>query len=219
MDSGAGANLLHVGTYYKLFNKEDRDLEASRDPRVSLVAANKSRIKQLGSVRLRVQVGEFERVCKFYVVPNYVRPIFGLPDLTRMQLVRFSMPIVSQWTEGETSIDEASGPVPISSGLTKDEVLEGFKEVFTGLGRLKVEPVKIHLTKDAKPVRRPCRRVPIAIRGKFKDELDSLCKEKVLTKLDKNEVTEWLNSFVNVGQRGHLIKGLFGSKWVKPIYY
>ena len=105
LDSGAGANLLPVGTYYKLFNKEDRDLEASRDPRVSLVAANKSRIKQLGSVRLRVQVGEFERVCKFYVVPNYVRPIFGLPDLTRMQLVRFSMPIVSQWTEGETSID------------------------------------------------------------------------------------------------------------------
>ena len=51
------------------------------------------------------------------------------------------MPIVSQWTEGETSIDEASSPVPISSGLTKDEVLERFKEVFTGLGRLKVEPV------------------------------------------------------------------------------
>ena len=91
LDGGAGANLLPVGTYYKLFNKEDRDLEASRDPRVSLVAANKSRIKQLGSVRLRVQVGEFERVCKFYVVPNYVRPILGLPDLTRMQLVRFSM--------------------------------------------------------------------------------------------------------------------------------
>ena len=198
LDSGAGANLLPVGTYYKLFNKEDRDLEASRDPRVSLVAANKSRIKQLGSVRLRVQVGEFERVCKFYVVPNYVRPIFGLPDLTRMQLVRFSMPIVSQWTEGETSIDEASSPSSLPSGLTKDEVLERFKEVFTGLGRLKVEPVKIHLTKDAKPVRRPCRRVPIAIRGKFKDELDSLCKQKVLTKLDKNEVTEWLNSFVNV---------------------
>ena len=104
------------------------------------------------------------------------------------------MPIVSQWTEGETSIDEASSPSSLSSGLTKDEVLERFKEVFTGLGRLKVEPVKIHLTKDAKPVRRPCRRVPIAIRGKFKDELDSLCKQKVLTKLDKNEVTEWLNS-------------------------
>ena len=87
---------LSIPDLYSLSNKEDRNLEASRDPRVSLVAANKSKIKQLGSVRLRVQVGEFERVCKFYVVPNYVKPIFGLPDLTRMQLVRFSMLIVSQ---------------------------------------------------------------------------------------------------------------------------
>ena len=216
LDSGAGANLLPVGTYYKLFNKEDRDLKASRDPRVSLVATNKSKIKQLGSVRLRVQVGEFERVCKFYVVPNYVRPIFGLPDLTRMQLVRFSMPIVSQWTEGEKSIDEASSPIPISSGLTKDEILERFKEVFTGLGRLKVEPVKIHLTKDAKPVRRPCRRVPIAIRGKFKDELDSLCKQKVLTKLDKNEVTDWLNSFVNVDKEDTTLRVCLDPSGLNP---
>ena len=51
LDSGAGANLLPIGVYYKLFSKDDRNLEASRDPRVSLVAANKSKIKQLGSVR------------------------------------------------------------------------------------------------------------------------------------------------------------------------
>ena len=213
LDSGVGANLLPIGIYYKLFNKDDRNLEASRDPRVSLVAANKSKIKQLGSVRLRVHVGEFERVCKFYVVPNYVKPIFGLPDLTRMQIVRFSMPIVSQWMDNETSVDEAS---PLTSGLTKEDVLEKFKKVFTGLGRLKVEPVKIHLTKDAKPVRRPCRRIPIAIRGKFKDELDSLCKQKVLTKLDKNEVTEWLNSFVNVDKEDTTLRVCLDPSHLNP---
>ena len=209
LDSGAGANLLPIGTYYKLFSKDDRDLEASKDPRVSLVAANKSKIKQLGTVRLRVHVGEFERVCKFYVVPNYVKPIFGLPDLTRMQIVRFRMPIVSQWMDNET-------PSPLASGFTKDEVLERFKEVFTGLGRLKVEPVKIHLTKDAKPVRRPCRRVPIAIRGKFKDELDSLCKQDVLTKLDKNGVTEWLNSFVNVDKEDATLRVCLDPSGLNP---
>ena len=130
-----------------------------------------------------------------------------------MQIVRFSMPIVSQWMDNETSVDEAS---PLTSGLTKDEVLEKFKEVFTGLGRLKVEPVKIHLTKDAKPVRRPCRRVPIAIRGKFKDELDSLCKQKVLTKLDKNEVTEWLNSFVNVDKEDTTLRVCLDPSGLNP---
>ena len=69
-----------------------------------------------------------------------------------------------------------------------------------GLGTLKVEPVKIHLREDAVPVRRPCRRVPVAIRKQFEDELASSVKRDVLTKLDKNEVTEWLNSFVNVNK-------------------
>ena len=35
-----------------------------------------------------------------------------------------------------------------------------------------------------------------AIRKKFQEELDNLVKKGVLTKLDKNEVAEWLNSFV-----------------------
>ena len=126
---------------------------------------------------------------------------------------------------------QALVPYPLVS--LKMKYWRRFKEVFTGLGRLKVEPVKIHLTKDAKPVRRPCRRVPIAIRGKFKEELDSLCKQKVLTKLDKNEVTEWLNSFVNVdkedtslrvcldpsGLNPYIIRPVFNSYTLDEISY
>ena len=81
-------------------------------------------------------------------------------------------------------------------GLTKDQILSEYKDVFTGLGRLKVDPIKIHLKQGARPCRRPCRRVPIAIKQKFKDELDSLEYKDVLRKLKPNEVPEWLNSFV-----------------------
>ena len=84
----------------------------------------------------------------------------------------------------------------LKSGLTKEQVLKDYEDVFSGLGRLKVDPVKIHLTQDAKPCRRPCRRVPIAMRQKFKDELDSLEHRDVLRKLKPNEVPIWLNSFV-----------------------
>ena len=55
-------------------------------------------------------------------------------------------------------------------------VLNLYHDVFTGLGRLKVEPVKIHLREDAVPVRRPCRHVPVAIRKQFEDELASSVK-------------------------------------------
>ena len=181
LDSGAGANLLPIGMFSKLFSKKDRDLDGSIDPRVKLFAANNSIIKQLGSVRLRVQVGSIDKVCHFYVVPNYIKPIFGLPDLLIMEIVKFSVPISNNWGQS-TSIDETS----ISSGLTKGDVLERYHDVFSGLGKLKVDPVKIHLKKGTEPVRRPCRKVPIALRPKFKKELDSSVEKGILTKLNKN---------------------------------
>ena len=40
LDSAACANLLPIGIYFHLFSKKDRDLKASIDNRVSLIAAN-----------------------------------------------------------------------------------------------------------------------------------------------------------------------------------
>ena len=98
LDSGACANLLPIGIYNKLFSKQDRDLKGSIDPRVSLIAANNNIIKQLGTVRLRVKAGGLEKVCRFFVVPNHCRPILGLPDLLRMDMVQFKVPTTNQWS-------------------------------------------------------------------------------------------------------------------------
>ena len=104
-----------------------------------------------------------------------------------------------------SSVETRNPEMPIQQGISKEEILTKYKKVFTGLGRLKVEPDKIHLRPGAKPVHKPCRRVLVAIRAQFKDELDSMEKQKTITKLDKNQVTEWLNSFVNVSKEdGHL---------------
>ena len=124
------------------------------------------------------------------MVPNHCRPILGLPDLLRMDKVQFKVPTTNQWSN---YVGEIESKIP---GLTKDQILSEYKDVFTGLGRLKVEPIKIHLKKGVRPCRRPCRRVPIAMRQEFKAELDSLEHKDVLRKLKPNEVPEWLNSFV-----------------------
>ena len=206
LDSGACANLLPLGIYSKLFSSKDRDLKSTIDHRITLVAANNKEIPQLGTVNLRVRVPDKEKVCRFYVVPDTCRPIFGLPDLKKMDLVQFKVPVTSHWSDYVSEIEEKRTPVDLQSqGLTKDEVLTKYKKVFTGLGRLKVTPVKIHLRPGAKPEQAPIRRVPVAIRQKFKEELQSMVQQKTIRKLDKNVAPPWLNSFVNVGKDdGHL---------------
>ena len=143
LDSGAGANLLPLNIYTKLF--PDRKLHGTVDKRVQLIAANKTRIKQLGTVRLRVCVRSKEKVCLFYVVPDMCHPIFGLPDLTSMKLLSFDILLESNW-EANYSVDS------VDSNLTKQSLLTNYHDVFSGLGKLKVEPVKINLREDAIPV-------------------------------------------------------------------
>ena len=47
------------------------------------------------------------------------------------------------------------------------------------------------------PVRKPARKVPLALCKKFKQEIDSMVKAGILTKVTPEMSTpEWLNSFV-----------------------
>ena len=131
-----------------------------------------------------------------------------------MRLLAFDIPLEHQWepnTDNELSMISS-----IDSSLTQQMVLNQYHDVFTGLGRLKVEPVKIHLREDVVPVRRPCRRVPVAIRKQFEDEPASSVKKDVLTKLDKNEVTEWLNSFVNMNKTDGKLRACLDPTGLNP---
>ena len=58
--------------------------------------------------------------------------------------------------------------------------------------------INIKLQDGAIPHVEPIRHVPHAIQGLLKKELDKLCEEKILYKVDISEPIEWLNSFICV---------------------
>ena len=74
-----------------------------------------------------------------------------------MDFVQFKVPNTCQWSDYVSSIEPStSNATPnestaICQGITKDQVLSKYNKVFTGLGRLKVTPVKIHLKPGVKP--------------------------------------------------------------------
>ena len=66
------------------------------------------------------------------------------------------------------------------------------------MGRFPIEPVDIVLSEDNEPVQKPACRVPVAMKEKFKKELHSMVKAGIISKLDRNTPTPWLNSYVIV---------------------
>ena len=76
---------------------------------------------------------------------------------------------------------------------------EKYKHLFQGIGHFKCNPISIEMQEGSTPVRKPARKVPLALREEFKQEIDLMVKAGILTEVTPEMSTpEWLNSFVIV---------------------
>ena len=78
--------------------------------------------------------------------------------------------------------------------LTKQDILDVYSDVFTGIGKFPGMPYKFQLKENAKPVRHAPRKVPIHLQDTFHKEIRNLEELGILE--ETKDVTEWVNSFV-----------------------
>ena len=177
-------------------------LRKSIDKRVTLIAYNKQEIKQLGHCCINVSNSSTgkSKTCKFFVVGDHCNPIIGLHDSIVLNLLGVNVPFTDRWTDKSCSLRTDNTDVEEISEekLTHNFILKKCKRLFTGIGHFKCALAEIKLKDSAVPVQKPPRRIPVAMRGEFQEEINSMVKAGILTKLDKNQATEWLNSFVVV---------------------
>ena len=79
--------------------------------------------------------------------------------------------------------------------LSMEEVLKEYSDVFQGTGKLKGQ-YKLEIEENAKPVVHLPRRVPVALKGKLKRELERLQSLGIIEKVI--EPTPWVSSLVIV---------------------
>ena len=85
--------------------------------------------------------------------------------------------------------------------LTKQAIINHpkYASLFSGIGHFRCSPVHITMRQNTTTVQKPPRRVPIAMKDKFKQELDAMESQGIISKFDSQDVSpEWLNSFVIV---------------------
>ena len=159
----------------------------------------------------------------FYIIPDRLKPILGVGDALALGLTSFHCPIYENWqsncdlTNGVDSIHSNaystvhtgtdtgivnSTPWGFTMGtLTKQAIINHpkYAHLFSGIDHFKCKPVHITMKQNGTPVQKPPRRIPIAMRDKFKQELDSMEAKGIISKYDACDVSpEWLNSFVIV---------------------
>ena len=85
------------------------------------------------------------------------------------------------------------------SPLTKQDILDAYVDVFTGIGKFPGLPYKFQLKPNAKPARHAPRKVPIHLQEVFHQEIRNLEALGILE--ETKDVTEWVNSFVIVEKK------------------
>ena len=88
---------------------------------------------------------------------------------------------------------------------TKDRTLETIlqknNEVFSGLGKLNGEKIKLDIDQTKIPKAQPQRRIPYHIREKVKTALTELENQEIIEKVPENEATPWVSPIVAVPKK------------------
>ena len=98
-------------------------------------------------------------------------------------------------------VAKVSNVLDVPEMLTREWIVnhEKYKHLFQGIGHFKCQPVSIEIQEGSTPIRKPARKVPLALREKFKQDIDSMVKAGILTEVTPEmSMPEWLNSFVIV---------------------
>ena len=197
----------------------------SIDHRVQLLSYNKKEICQYGVCYLHVKSKNHVKLCNFYVVDSRFNPILAVNSACHLGLLKFTEPMFENWTDttpiksSELNIDafwKTSKDLSPDKSLSSDKVSnvsdvpetlmrewiinhEKYKYLFQGIGCFKCNPISIEMQERSTPIRKPARKVLLALCKKFKQEIDSMVKAGILTEvIPEMSTPEWLNSFVIV---------------------
>ncbi len=181
VDSGASCNILPKKYLPPNTKIQQKDKE--------LVMYSKTKMATLGTARIgfRNLRNNKKYRAEFVVIEGNYTPIIGARAAQQMSLIVVQRHNIFQVNAKEAAED------PNQHVLMKEDVLHDYHDVFNGLGKM---DGKLHLEvySSAQPVIMPPRRVPIAVKGKLKDELKRLEGMGVIAK--QEAPTLWVSSLV-----------------------
>ena len=146
------------------------------------------RYKILGSTELPTWRHGKRNVLQFNITEDDLAPLLSYSTCIGLGLVTIND--CDSPSNSSGGLKDTPG-VHVTTGMA--DLLEGYKDVFEGLGDL---PGEYHIVTDdsVPPVVHPPRRVPVALRNQIKEKLDELVASGILAPV--TEPSEWASSML-----------------------
>ncbi|XP_065080058.1 uncharacterized protein K02A2.6-like [Ochlerotatus camptorhynchus] len=190
VDTGANTSLIGHNWLVKLTGEETPQMMPST---YKLQSFGGNPIKVLGEVKIPCRRMKRRYRLVLQVVDVDHCPLLSAKASRVLGFVKFCKSV----TFGKS--DEANSPNLLNvHRIEAEKIIQGHKGIFSGYGKFEGQ-VSLEVDHSVTPSIQPPRRVPIALRSKLKNELESLEKEGMIVKEARH--TDWVSNIVIV-QRG-----------------
>ena len=176
VDTGAKCNVMSRELASKISKAQKMPIKVDRTKRVKLIAYGGTSFYTMGTAQLDCDHAGQTSVVTFHIVDKPVKALLGLQDSVKLNLLTLSPEVFE---------------------LNQDKSIPEFHEyadLFADtLGKL---PMEYNMTVDptVSPVIRSARQIPIAMRDRVKQELDSMESQGVISKI--TDPTDWCSNMV-----------------------
>ena len=177
VDTGASVNLIDSTTY----NTLEKIPQLKKSNTKIFTYGGEKPMKIIGKFEAMVESKKVFNIETFYVVQGNSGNLLSYQSAKNLQIIEtINSNTASNWKSQ-------------------------FPELFTGIGTLKSNPVKLHIRSDVKPTAQRHRRIPFHMRKKVENELERLEKLDIIEKV-KGQSTPWISPIVVVPKKNDAIR-------------
>ena len=195
VDSGVRKTLINEDIWRKMQKKAGgQNLKLKKCKTKFRPYGTKQHLPIIGRSKCRMQAEAGATIHSMvYVMRGQEQPLLGLIDAQRLGIIQMNMKgaaqkedVVARLEKVEKEQTVKSGPV--SGGQSQEEIdremrsiTDKFPNLFSGLGRAKVEPVHIEVDKKVKPIQQKRRTIALHYVDRLKKHMTELKEEGVIS--------------------------------------
>ena len=191
IDTGASINVIDRETYNKI-----QGMKLSRTNTKAFAYNTNSPVEFLGKFEAIIETRQRMTVATFYVAKGEsCGSLLSLNTAQELGLVSIHVDKLTTKARG------------------LETILQKNNEVFSGLGKLNGEKIKLDIDRTKIPKAQSQRRIPYHIREKVKTALTELENQEIIEKVPENEATPWVSPIVAVPKKDGQVRICVVCDW------
>ena len=183
IDSGASVNIIDERTYNKMKKRKQTPVLTTPQSRIYTYGSN-TELPLLGMTTAEIRFQSTILKATFYVTKGNNGNLLSCKTTENLGILKIT--VNTAWNTPSTPPEEQ------------------FRDLFTGIGKIKDKKIKLHIDPDVKPKQQPHRRIPCHIRKDVEKKLQRLEELDIIEQVEGP--TPWVSPLVVVPKKSGEIR-------------